>query len=113
MGIYVKRLAFVLFLVWLTGGQIAAATKNQMPRVESDQIVVQPREPTHRVGFFRKEQCKADGSLVVSFRDGVAIVNHLEPNHAGGMISGDLMTFHLGSPSCQITIQIRRRDDSK
>jgi hypothetical protein len=113
MSIYAKRLVFVLFLVWLAGDQIAAATKNQIPMVESDQIIVQPREPTHRVGFFRKEQCKADGALIVSFRDGVAIVNHLEPNHAGGMISGDLMTFHLGGPSCQITIQIRRRDDIK
>lgn len=113
MGIYVKRLVFVLFLVWLAGDQIAAATKNQIPLVEGDQIVVQPREPTYRVGFFREEQCKADGSLIVSFRGGVATVNHLELSHAGGMISGDTMTFHLGSPSCQITIQIRRRDGGK
>jgi hypothetical protein len=121
MNLSANRWLLVLVLVFLTGAQLVIARENQSANpseeeakvfVRNNQIFmrVKANEIVHRTGLFAASDCKIDDGLVVTFKDGIVTANTLGDGLMGGHVSGDVMMFHIGNQSCQITIQIQRRD---
>jgi hypothetical protein len=104
----------------LTGAQLVIARENQSANptegeakafVRNNQIFmrVNANEIVHRTGLFAASDCKIDDGLVVTFKDGIVTANTLSDGLMGARVASDMMTFHVGNESCQITIQIQRR----
>lgn len=81
--------------------------------VRNNQIVmrVNANEIVHKTGFFPGSECKIDDGLIIDFKDGRVTARTKDDGLMGAYVGRGAMTFHLGNESCQITVQIRRRND--